>query len=240
MKQRLTIGELKFELRRSSRRKTLGLTVDRGGELVVHSPNALTRQEISAWVQTKLLWVHKKLILKQKLTGSARQPKFVAGESFHYLGRIYRLEVVSDQDTPLKFDAKRFLLRRNAKRAALAHFREWYTANGTTWIERRVKELAKRVGVEAPRIDVRNLGYRWGSCGKRGILYFNWITLQLPVHLADYVIIHELVHLNEPHHDKSFWTSLERALPDWRERKAELAEKARELYWCSGNTATKL
>ena len=65
--------------------------------------------------------------------------------------------------------------------------------------------------------------FRWGSCGKNGVLFFNWKVLQLPVRLADYVIAHELVHLVEGHHGPAFWATLGRAMPDWQKRKEALA-----------------
>jgi len=74
--------------------------------------------------------------------------------------------------------------------------------------------------------------YRWGSCGKNQTLYFNWKGLQLPVRLLDYLLLHELIHLAVPNHSPAFWRSLDRALPDWKQRKDELLVKARDLFWC--------
>jgi type I restriction enzyme M protein len=83
------------------------------------------------------------------------------------------------------------------------------------------------------RVDGRDLGYRWGSCGKNGVVYFNWKLLQLPARIADYVIAHELAHLLEPHHGPGLWRILDRSLPDRRDRSEELKVKARDIYWCN-------
>ena len=77
------------------------------------------------------------------------------------------------------------------------------------------------------------LGFRWGSCGKNGVIRFNWRLLQLQVRLIDYVIAHELVHLHEHNHSPEFWRILDRVLPDWRQRKDELAGKRAEMTWCT-------
>ena len=69
---------------------------------------------------------------------------------------------------------------------------------------------------------MRDLGFHWGACGKNGVLFFNWRLLQLPVRLVDYVIVHELVHLQEPHHSREFWLAIDRALPPWRQLKDAL------------------
>jgi predicted metal-dependent hydrolase len=62
---------------------------------------------------------------------------------------------------------------------------------------------ARKTGAEASRIEVRDLDFRWGSYGKNGI-FFNWRLPQLPVRLIDYVIIHELVYFQKPHHSPEF------------------------------------
>jgi len=218
----MLIANLEFEIRRSPRRKTLGLTVDRGGELVVHAPETANEDELRRWINRKLLWVHQKLALKNEMNGAAQQPDFVSGESIFYLGRNYRLKLVDDQDEPLRFDGQWFRLRRTGQRQALQHFRQWYLDTGTQWLSKRVEMWHPKAGVAPNRISLGDLGYRWGSCGKNGVVYFNWRLLQLPVRLVDYVIVHELVHLLQHNHTREYWRILDRVMPDWRDRKAAM------------------
>jgi predicted metal-dependent hydrolase len=227
MIEMLQLGGLEFEVRRSERRKTLGLTVDRAGELVAHVPAEISIEELSRWVSKKLLWVHRKLALKDEAAPRIRVPEYVTGEAFCYLGRRYRLKIVDVQVQPLHFDGTRFTLRHDARPAEL-HFRRWYIATGADWLKRRVETLSARTASSPKRVDVRDLGFRWGSCGKNGVLYFNWKTLQLPVRLVDYVIAHELIHLREGRHGSAFWEALGRAMPDWKKRKDVLTNQAKE------------
>jgi len=231
MSEALNLAGLAFEIRRSPRRRTLGLTVDRGGELVVHAPDCASLAELEQWTRKKLLWVHRKLAIKENLSPRTRPPEYVAGETFHYLGRGYRLMTLVQQERPLVFDGRRFLLRRDARPAADEHFRRWYIDTGSEWVTRRVKLLARKTGTSPSRIEVRDLGFRWGSCGRNGIVFLNWRLLQLPVRLADYVICHELIHLREPHHGPAFWALLDSAQPDWRERRDELTTQAQTIRW---------
>lgn len=227
MTQMLQLGGLEFEIRRSDRRKSLGLTVDRAGELVAHVPAETSADELARWVGKKLLWVHRKLALKEEAAPRMRAPEYVSGEAFCYLGRRYRLKLVERQEHPLQFDGTRFALRRDAQPAE-AHFRNWYVTTGADWLKRRVETLSARTASKPRRVEVRDLGFRWGSCGRNGVVYFNWKLLQLPVRLADYVIAHELVHLREGHHGPEFWATLGRAMPDWQKRKDALADKAKD------------
>jgi predicted metal-dependent hydrolase len=170
--------------------------------------------------------VHGKLAAKALVSPQTRSPEFVSGEIFSYLGRGFRLKVVKEQREALNFDGDRFLLRSDSRPKAAEHFRRWYRQTGAEWLRQRVKTLAPRVGVNPSDIRVRDLGFRWASCGVMKVLSFHWKLLQLPVRLVDYVIIHEMTHLLHPHHNAEFWACVDRALPDWRERKAHLAEHA--------------
>ena len=78
-----------------------------------------------------------------------------------------------------------------------------------------------------------------GRVNGRGGVCFHWKLLQLPVRQVDYVIVHELAHLIEPHHGAAFWARVERALPDWRERRQELNERATQFLTVDAGTAKR-
>jgi predicted metal-dependent hydrolase len=232
MSETLEISGLHFEIRRSAKRKTVGLTVDRASQLVVHAPADADRNELQSWAGTKLLWVHRKLAIKRELETKVRSPEYLTGESFNYLGRRYRLKIVARQDEPLHFGPDGFRLRANARAKALEHFHRWYAAVGTTWVQERVHTLTRKIGAEPLLVEIRELGFRWGSCTQAGKIFINWKLLQLPVRLADYVIMHELGHLVVHNHGPEFWALLDRSMPDWKKRQEELQKKATEIYWC--------
>ena len=228
----LELSDLVFEVRRSSRRSTFGLTVDRGGELVIHAPVASDRDELARWTRSKLLWIHRKLIRKAEVVPSVREPEFVSGEGFWYLGKAFRLKLARNCKEPLSFDGRNFILSVTAQPKAAVHFKLWYIKVGRTWVCHRIVRLSRRLGVQPNRVDIHDLGYRWGSCGQSGVVHFNWKLLQLSPRLIDYVIAHELAHLIEPRHGREMWRILNRSLPDWQLRSEELKVRARDIYWC--------
>lgn len=71
---------------------------------------------------------------------------------------------------------------------------------------------------------MRDLGFRWGSCGQAGGVNFHWATILLPPGVIDYVVVHELAHLVESNHTPEFWQRVARSLPEYEQRKAWLAE----------------
>jgi predicted metal-dependent hydrolase len=197
----------------------------------VHAPDGAEKDELEQWVQKKLIWVHRKLALKEEIKPNSRTPQYVSGEMFFYLGRGYRLVLIDRQTTSLMFDGQRFTLCRDARERAEGEFRKWYIAIGTEWITRRARLLTRKTATAPSRIEVRDLGFRWGSCGQNNVLSFDWRLLQLPVRLVDYVICHELLHLRIPNHGNGFWALFDGVQPDWSERKTSLAAQAQLVHW---------
>lgn len=219
----LHVDELTLEVRRSQRRRTLGLTVDREGELVIAAPTTADEATLRAFVREKRFWIYRKLTEKAELRRPVPHKEFVDGEGFLYLGRSYRLQLVDEQDQPLKLINGRFRLRRDLAHDGRNQFIAWYRARGRDWLDRKVREYARRMETEPAGVRVQDLGYRWGSCGKGGWLYFHWKTILLPRPIAEYVAVHELAHLHVPHHTQAFWRRIERVIPDCQHRRKWLA-----------------
>ena len=225
----LTVGDLSLEIRPSSRRKTLQITVDRGGELLLSTPLNVAENQLRAFVLEKRFWIYTKLAEKNRLTRAAPTKQFVDGEGLLYLGRSHRLRLVEDQAVPLKLLNGRFLLRRDLVASARVCFVQWYSARAKVWLWDKAQEHVARMAVRPVGVKVQDLGYRWGSCGKGDWLYFHWKTILLPPRIAEYVVVHELAHLHQPHHTPAFWQRVERALPDFEQRKTWLAEHGMEV-----------
>jgi len=219
----LTVEDLSIEVRWSAHRKTVELTVERDGALTVRAPEGTAPSAVEGFVREKLFWVYTKLAEKEALRHPVPTREYVTGEGFRYLGRSHRLLLVESQDVPLKLEAGRFKLLRSEASRGREHFVAWYKVHALPWLRRRVAQWAPRIGVQPKSLEVRDLGYRWGSCGHSGGLNFHWQTILLPPGMVDYVVVHELVHLKEPNHTAEFWTQVERVLPDQAQRKAWLA-----------------
>lgn len=220
----MVVGDLQFTVQRSARRRTMQITVERDGGLVLLAPPQVGDDQLRAFVEEKRFWIYTKLAAKDRLQRTVPRKEFVGGEGFLYLGRSHRLKLIDEQDMPLKLVAGRFCLRRDALPAARDHFIHWYSERAKAWLSGRVAEYQSRMEVEPAGVKLQDLGYRWGSCGKGNWLYFHWKTILLPARIAEYVVVHEIAHLHEPHHTPAFWLRVERAMPDYAQRKVWLAE----------------
>ena len=221
----LVVDDLTLSVRHSSRRKSMQITVDRDGSLLVIAPTGVETERLTAFVREKQFWIYKKLAEKAEMQRVVPRKEFVNGEGFLYLGRSYRLKIVEEQDEPLKLVAGRFCLRKDALPTARETFIRWYSERGRDWLTAKVREHAERMEVSPAEVRVQDLGYRWGSCGNGHRVYFHWKTILLPRPIAEYVVVHELVHLHEAHHTPAFWRRLEQAMPDYEKRRGWLARQ---------------
>ncbi|MDR7300991.1 M48 family metallopeptidase [Haloactinomyces albus] len=228
---RLVLDDLVFSLRRSTRRRTVGITVDRDGSLILHVPADTDPATVRRWASGKRGWVYRKLAEKDLLLAPPVTKDFVSGEGFDYLGRRYRLRV-TDEVEKVKLERGRLLLPRNlaggdgAARAVIG----WYRYRALNRLPAHVRALSRRMHTPVDRLDVQDLGYRWGSLGGGTRLNLHWATMQLPPSLVDYVIVHELAHVSEPNHTPRFWEIVARTMPDYETRKQRLAHLGSQLW----------
>ena len=229
---RLSVAGLDFEVQLSAARRSIGITVDRDGTLIVSAPQDCDESELAAFAYEKRLWVYKKLAEKDLLLSTRPAREFVTGEGFAYLGRSHRLLVSEGVQSPVKLERGRLMIRKDVATSsrAGAAIADWYRTRALRWLPRRVEPWAERMGVQPSVLDVRDLGYRWGSLGKNDRLNFHWATIQLPPTLIDYVIVHELAHVHEPNHGHNFWLRLERSMPGYRAMKKDLATAGTSLW----------
>jgi predicted metal-dependent hydrolase len=124
----ITFGELNFELRHSSKRRTVGITVERDGQLILASHPEVPIETLEKIVNDKRYWIYSKLLKKEFLNPTVGVKEYVCGEGFYYLGRSYRLKLVDKVkgQPPLKFCQSRFELQREEQLRGRECFIQWY------------------------------------------------------------------------------------------------------------------
>ncbi|MFF9867951.1 M48 family metallopeptidase [Streptomyces sp. NPDC013953] len=238
---RLAVDGLVLNVRVSPRRKRFALTVELDAVVTLHAPQGRPAADAVHFVRAHRAWVADKVALRERTRPLTPPKRLVEGEVFRYLGRTYRLAIDEERaaEAPVRLVAGRLVISAaqavepTLGRAALT---AWYCRAGRRWAVGRLQPWAARMGVPEPGLDVSDLGGRWGSFRpgpdkrEKGRMSLGWPLFQLPMHLVDYVVAHELAHVRIHGHGPDFWALLGRALPEYEERKAELDELGRRMW----------
>ena len=227
----LTVDDLRFAVRWSARRRTVGITVKRDGELVVAAPLRTSARRLEDVVREKLPWVRRKLAEFEALGPPPEPRQVVAGELFPYLGREYPLELADRPAQPVTLCGDALEVDRALDGDARAAIIAWYEARAREYIDRAVARYVPLVGAAPATVVVRDLGKRrWGVCDHRTLsVSFHWQLITQPPELVDYVVVHELAHLHEPNHGPAFWGRVEDVLPDCKARRKRLSRRDDQL-----------
>lgn len=222
--------ELDYEIRRSTKRKKLTITVERDRSVVVHAPTNVPEETIRQLVGKKRAWLFEKLHHEQKYQPLPHPPgkELVSGEAALYLGRFYRIELVDDEGAQIHFAGK-FLIPRSHARQRKQVLRQWYVERARGKILPRVSEHAHGLGVEFEQASISDSRYRWGSCTPGNTLNFNWRLIKAPMFVIDYVIVHELAHLIEANHTSRFWNIVRARHPAMERAREWLRENGQRL-----------
>lgn len=212
------------------KRKTFSITVYPDQSIVARIPLRVDEDKAEKMLKKKARWINRKIEYFEKFQPLENSKNYMSGESFYYLGRQYRLNVIKSKNEEVKLKGKFFNLHTKApsnkeKKKALLY--EWYREHAIDYITRRIglySHKFKKKGIIPHEIRFRKMKRRWGSCSNRETITFNTELIRAPVHCIDYVIIHEFIHLRYMKHNREFYRTLEYMLPDWELRKERLDE----------------
>lgn len=201
-----------------SKRKSFCIEIDEAGKILLRIPIKASDETIKEFIKKHSKWIEKNLneIENRKIK---YQPKnFVDGEKFLYLGKFYDLKIIEDQKFPLIFEDG-FYLSNNYISNAYKIFKNFYKKMAKEIINERIKFYVNKYGFKYNKIKITSANKRWGSCTGKGNLNFSYRLIMAPLKVVDYVVVHELVHLIDKTHKKSFYNKVEKILPDYKERK---------------------
>lgn len=206
---------MKIERIIRSKRRTIALHISDDASLIVRAPLKASNEVINKVVLKHRNWIEKKKREIQIRNNSFTKKEYIDGEGFLYLGKYYRLRLVEDQERPLDFKEEFYLSKKyllNAKEL----FIEWYREKSYENIYPRVKWYAQRRGFKYNKIRITAAQKRWGSCACGGNLNFSWRLIMAHLAVVDYVVVHELVHLEEKNHSWVFWNKVGMLMPDYK------------------------
>jgi predicted metal-dependent hydrolase len=228
-----------YTIRRTEREKTVALTIAPRGKLVVTAPEGVSIDTLNGIVRRKATWVTGRIRRVSDLPPPPSEREFVTGEAVRYLGGQYRLRVHESREERwtrlragwyevsippgLDGEARRLEVRRRLVGSLKQH--------ADLYLPDRLAEVCRLLRVEKPSIVVREQAKRWGSCDRHGVLRINWRIIQAHIPLIEYVLVHELAHLQHRGHDRAFWRAVGEWMPDYEDRRSRLRELGPSLVW---------
>ena len=214
------IGDIKVIKRQGNRH--LRLSILPNGQVRVSIPTWAPYQAGIDFARAKQDWIDTKRPVRKPLSNG------------QIIGKTYKLSFVHDSvaakpksrlrgncveiicpekmaisDESAQLAAHRAIIRALKKQASML-------------LPKRIDELGKQHGITFSQVKIKQMNCRWGSCDQKNNITFNLFLIQLPWQLIDYVILHELAHVNNLNHSAEFWRDLEQLAPNARQLKKRL------------------
>ncbi len=198
------------------------------GRVRVAAPTAVSTDAVRVAVVTRLGWIKKK---QREFAGQARQTerRYISGETHYVFGKPLRL-LVRPQETSrcsIQLDPSDRLLMivpTGSTTAQKANWlASWYRGLLRERAAPRMEKWSERLGVPEPRLGIKLMRTKWGSCNPgKGLVWLNLDLAKKPLAALDYVVLHEMAHFLSAKHDEVFLGILDKNLPGWRQVRADL------------------
>jgi predicted metal-dependent hydrolase len=213
------VTELDYTVRRSDRARRARIVVDPAGvEVVV--PRRMALRHVAPFVEEKRPWIERTLRKLREAEAAGPAVQLEDGGEVPYLGERLMLRVRVERGRVRPHVARRgdalhvALPPEGQLRGALE---AWYRRRARAVVAARLDAACARAGTTYIRLSIRNQRSRWASCSSAGAMSFNWRLLLAPAEILDYVVEHEVAHLEVLDHSRRFWSLLASRCPDYRE-----------------------
>jgi hypothetical protein len=214
--------QFSYRVRRAPRARRVRVRVDPEHGVEVVLPPRASERAAAAAVAELAPWIERRLA--ELARARARVARDVAW--LPYLDE--RLALVSEPGRRRAHRAGAVLLIPPGEHARPA-IERWYRRAARSEIGSRLDAATAAAGTRYSALAIRNQRTRWASCARDGTMSFNWRLLLAPERVLDYVVWHEVCHLDVADHSPRFWALLERRVPGWREPAAWLRENGSAL-----------
>ena len=198
-------------------RKSLALTINEKGELIVHAPKSMPLFEIMSFIEKKEDWITKKTESISNILD--KNKKIVEYDEVFFLGKRYKVVETRGVDEAYLTQNSLIISQCSSLNKKKKLLENWYLENTEQILLPRVQKLSTLMKLRYKSIKIINSKAKWGMCDSKRNLYFNWKLLMLSTDVVDYIIIHELSHLIELNHSKKFWDIVGAVLPTYKHQK---------------------
>jgi predicted metal-dependent hydrolase len=220
-----------YRIRRSDRARHARILVGGDGvEVVV--PRRFPMREVEPFVQEKRRWIERTLRRLRESEAVLPPARLEDGGELPYLGERLALRVRLEPERRRPHVARRdgLVTAAVARPVALRDALErWYRRQARAEVSARLDAAVAAAGVRYESLQIRGQQTRWASCSSGGAMSFNWRLLLAPAEILDYVVEHEVAHIEVHDHSDRFWSLLASRCPGWREHEGWLRRHGHAL-----------
>ncbi|MCP4414836.1 MAG: M48 family metallopeptidase [Gammaproteobacteria bacterium] len=218
---------LNYEVVRS-KRKTMAIHVYRDQLIKVRVPLDSRDSEIDAFVMQYQDWIHKKLDESRQFPG-LDDSQYCGGGFLWLLGQYISIIVSQGQRNSVQLEKNTLYIHQintNDEKKTLRLINIWKREYASDLFQQRLRYWYEQfpIPMKAYQFRLRKMKRQWGNCNRKGVITINSQLVRYPADCIDYVIVHELTHLQHLHHGNAFYQLLEKVLPDWQQYKKLLTE----------------
>jgi predicted metal-dependent hydrolase len=207
-----------YRIRRSDRARRARILVDGDGiEVVV--PQRFPLRDVEPFVEEKRAWIERTLRRMRETEAHLPPARLADGGEVPYLGERLHLAVGIERRRVREHVARRGDELRLALPPGVTvrdALERWYRRRARLEVGPRLDAACGRWGSSYTKLQIRGQRTRWASCSATGAMSFNWRLLLAPEPVLDYVVWHEVCHLDVMDHSPRFWTLLAERCPDYR------------------------
>ncbi len=174
-------------------------------------PISFSKNDIDSLLKQKTKWIDNKIdyFRTRKKTIKLQRNQIL------YLGERYRYFHYSELKNKVIINYKHKTIRSGKDLLDPEIQRKWLKQDARRIIIERLQHFAEKHNLKYNRIFIRNQKTKWGNCSKKKNLSFNWRLIQTPLHVIDYLVVHELVHTQIMDHSNKFWLKVKLIYPEF-------------------------
>ncbi len=200
------------------------------GTVKVRMPARLALHHAERFVEQKQHWIKAKLAQNPPIEDRLYRD----GETLPSLGDLLTLDISPGQGKNRIYrDGDTLFITTRQKTPSQAALQklvtDWYKQQAADYLIRRCNALAESSGLRPASVEVKTYKARWGSCTISGKVQLNWKLVMAPTAIIDYVIIHELCHLEQHNHSPAFWQLVGQFDPNFTQHRAWLKANGQQL-----------
>ena len=211
-----------------SNRKTIAIHITKDAAVEVRAPLRAPKAAIDGFVASKQEWIRGHLAARERHARERAAFALRYGDAAPLRGKAYPIEAANTKRAG--FDGQRFVLPPGLPPEEIkGTVIRIYRRIAKDVLAGKAAGYAAQMGFAPAAVKINGAKTRWGSCSSKRSINFSWRLMMADDATIDYVVVHELAHLQELNHSGRFWAIVAAVLPDYKRRRAKLRELQRRL-----------